>query len=268
MLARFQAVDLTLLSERVHDISDRVQKLGIIQGHTYHNAAVALTALTHRSFLVFWPQVPKNAVLSNECLEFLGDAYVNQFVSWETAALFPHLQEGELSRLRAAFVGTDNLARLSLGLGLRDLVLVAGLDVLSSQKAEKNILADLFEAVTASLLIDAGENVTKSWLRKVFENDFLSAEKMLAGFDLKTQFQEWTQSLVGCPPTYRVVDSVLVGKQQHFVVAGFLGEVELARAQGPNKREASKAVAKILDQMRHSGELTEEKMKAFSKGNT
>ena len=63
-------------------------------------------ALTHRSFLNEHPE----ALEDNERLEFLGDAVLDYVVGAWLYNRFPEMAEGELTRLRASLVKTNQLA--------------------------------------------------------------------------------------------------------------------------------------------------------------
>ena len=63
-------------------------------------------ALTHRSYLNEHPE----ALEDNERLEFLGDAVLDYVVGLWLYNRFPEMAEGDLTRLRAALVKTDQLA--------------------------------------------------------------------------------------------------------------------------------------------------------------
>ena len=67
-------------------------------------------AFVHRSYLNENPDFP---FPSNERMEFLGDAVLEQVVSDYIYHKFPALPEGELTALRAALVRTESLAEES-----------------------------------------------------------------------------------------------------------------------------------------------------------
>ena len=71
-------------------------------------------ALTHRSFLNENPE----ALEDNERLEFLGDAVLDYVVGVWLYNHFPEMAEGDLTRLRAALVKTDQLAVFGTEIGI------------------------------------------------------------------------------------------------------------------------------------------------------
>ena len=236
---------------------EHVARLEKVQGHAYRNKKTALASLIHRSSLVYWPN-DKSGVFSNEKLEYLGDSFLNFFVATEAMAAHPEMNEGQLSKLRAAIVGTESLSRKARDLGLGEMLLLGKGEALSLGQKRQNALADSFEAVTAALLLDAGEEGARRWLFEVFAADFVIGQETLAHFDVKTRFQQWTQGIVGQPPTYKVVGTMSTPQATEFIVAGFVGETELARASAVSKRDASKLVAAKMQNLVDCGELTAE----------
>jgi ribonuclease-3 len=236
---------------------ESVSKLEAVQGHTYRNRKTALASLIHRSSLVYWPN-DKSGIFSNEKLEYLGDSFLNFFVATEAMAAHPEMNEGQLSKLRAAIVGTESLSRKARDLGLGELLLLGKGEALSHGQKRQNALADAFESVTAALLLDAGEDGARRWLFEIFAADFVIGEETLAHFDVKTRFQQWTQGIVGRPPTYKVVGTIATPQITEFIVGGFVGDTELARASAPSKRDASKLVAAKMQVLVDRGELTPE----------
>jgi len=253
----FSELNYQKLSAVFPQVDCNIDILSDIQGHKYKNKKIAAVALIHRSALVFWP-TNKTGIFSNERLEFLGDAFLSFYIASESMLLQPGLQEGELSRLRAIIVGTENLAHKSRELGLGACLLVGKAEIGSTPNSQENVLADAFEAVTAALLIDAGEGVTKDWLNEIFKDDLNMNQEALLNFDSKGKVQQWTQSIIGVPPTYKTIGTEGTPQDTHFIVAAFVGNTEIARASAKNKREASKKVAEKIIELMQAKKLTRE----------
>ena len=260
----FASLNYQKLSAIFPQVDCNIDVLSDIQEHKYLNKKIAAVALTHRSALVFWP-TSKAGIFSNERLEFLGDAFLSFYIASESMLLQPELQEGELSRLRAIIVGTENLAQKSRELGLGACLLVGKAEINSTPNSQENVLADAFEAVTASLLIDAGEQITRKWLNKIFRDDLNMSQEALLNFDSKGKVQQWTQSIIGVPPTYKTIGTEGTPQDTHFIVAAFVGDTEIARASAKNKREASKKVAEKIIELMESNKLTKEVLIQYAK---
>lgn len=255
----FATLNLSKIKRIFPQLEIHIERLSAIQGHVYQDKALVATALLHRSALVYWP-TDKSGVFSNERLEFLGDAFLSFFVASETMLLQPSLQEGELSKLRSLIVGTENLAHKSRELGIGECLLVGKAELNPTSQNRANMLADAFEAVTAALLIDAGEQKVRAWLSDVFVNDLLLRPEALLNFDSKGKVQQWVQSIVNVPPVYKTIGTEGVPQETLFIVACFIGNFEIARATGKSKREASKKVAEKILHMIEDGKLTRDKV--------
>lgn len=72
-------------------------------GYTFNNKGLLKTALTHTSF------AHENKKQSNEKLEFLGDSILEFVSSKYVYETYPKLQEGEMTKVRAAVVCEKSL---------------------------------------------------------------------------------------------------------------------------------------------------------------
>ncbi|RDB37320.1 ribonuclease III family protein [Spirobacillus cienkowskii] len=253
------------LSRVFPQIEANIDKLGEIQDHRYKDKKIAAISIVHRSSLVYWPH-DRSGIFSNERLEFFGDAFLSFFIASEAMIAHKSLQEGDLSRLRAAIVGTENLALKSRDLGIGECLLVGKAEMNSNPQRRDNVLADAFEAVTAALLLDAGEEKAHMWLLKVFANDLKAGQDILLKFDSKSKLQQWTQGIIGLPPSYRTIGTEGTPQETFFIVAAFVGNTEIGRASAASKREASKKVAeKILNEI-ELGKLTKDMVISFFEG--
>jgi ribonuclease-3 len=80
--------------------------------YSFNDIELLNEALTHRSF----------AAKNNERLEFLGDGILNFVIAHELFKLYPDVQEGDLSRLRANLVNKESLAEIASELALGDVI--------------------------------------------------------------------------------------------------------------------------------------------------
>ncbi len=253
----FHSFQFQKFSSQFPQVDASIELLEKIQTYQYKDRNVAAVSLIHRSCFVYWPH-DKSGILSNENLEFLGDSFLNYYAALQCMIHFPNMKEGELSKLRAALVSTESLAKKTKEFGITDCLLVGKSEEISSYDTKENVLADIFESVTAALLIDGGEARCFEWLQKVFGTEFESGEIILTNSDAKGKVQQWSQSFLGKPPVYEVVGIEGTPHERFFIIAGFIGNLEIARAKSKSKRSASKLVAKeILDKI-ESGELTQE----------
>src|SRR4030066_959115 len=88
-------------SLRAESPQEFIQRLGL----SIADFGLLSRALTHRSFANEHPDVLED----NERLEFLGDAVLDFLVGAWLYAHSPEMAEGQLTRLRAALVGNQQL---------------------------------------------------------------------------------------------------------------------------------------------------------------
>lgn len=197
------------------------------------------SALTHRSYLNEnrkWP------LPHNERLEFLGDAVLELITTEYLYRNFPN-PEGELTNLRSALVNYKMLSVIASELGLEDFILLSKGEAKDIGRARQVILANTIEAVIGAIYLDAGFEVTQT-----FVNEYIIkrlSEVMAEGniLDPKSKFQELTQEKMGVTPHYKVLAEWGPDHNKNFEVGVFVGEKQIAKGTGSSKQEAEISAA-------------------------
>ncbi len=96
------------------DKSESASELNRRLGLSFSNLSLLTRALTHRSYVNENP----GSVEDNERLEFLGDAVLDFIVGAWVYNRFPEMPEGDLTKMRSAFVRNDQLAMFSRAINL------------------------------------------------------------------------------------------------------------------------------------------------------
>jgi ribonuclease-3 len=91
------------------------------------------------------------------------------------------------------------------------------------------------------------------------------SQESLLNFDSKGKVQQWTQSIIGVPPTYKTIGTEGTPQDTYFIVAAYVGTQEIARASAKNKREASKKVAEKIVELINSKQLTRELLLEYAR---
>src|SRR4051794_24210922 len=117
---------------------------------TFNNPELFTQAFTHRSYL----NESKQAVQSNERLEFLGDSILSFVVSGYLYATYPQYDEGKLTNLRALLVNTKSLAMVAAKLNFGDNLLLSKGEEESKGRQNQSLLADCYEAFIGALFLD------------------------------------------------------------------------------------------------------------------
>lgn len=88
-----------------------LKEVEAILGYKFKDKQLLVQAFTHSSYCV------ENSI-SYERLEYIGDSVLNFLTSKEQFLLYPDLDPGHLTRLLAANVDTEKLARIAIKHGL------------------------------------------------------------------------------------------------------------------------------------------------------
>ncbi|KAL7117394.1 hypothetical protein ACP275_03G069700 [Erythranthe tilingii] len=86
-----------------------VDKIKDMIGYEFRNPNLLQQAFTHYSYL----DQDKTSTTSYERLEYIGDSILSFFMAEEHFRLYPDLPPGQLTKLRAANVDTEKLARVA-----------------------------------------------------------------------------------------------------------------------------------------------------------
>jgi ribonuclease-3 len=198
-------------------------------------------AMTHRSYI---NEHPENAVEDNERLEFLGDAVLDFITGEWLYNRFPEMQEGHLTRLRAALVRTETLADMgahcSLGSALR---LGKGEEESGGRERQAN-LCGAFEALIGSLFLDQGLDAVREFVLPLFEPALNQIIASAADKDAKSLLQEWSQATLNITPTYRTVQADGPDHEKVFTIEALIGETVYGRGIGHSKQTAAQQAAR------------------------
>ena len=198
-------------------------------------------ALTHSSYAA------EHDAVSNERLEFLGDAVVNLAVADYIVGRYPLVNEGAASVLRSRVVNEDSLAAVARSLRLGE-VLLLGRGVLKERGHERSsLLADAFEAVVAAVYVESGYDAARDVVVHFLEPAIVAASRDDT-LDPKTRLRRWAESRGWGVPTYEVVAS---GPPHDvtFLATVSVGEV-VASARGTSKKRAeANAAAAACEEM-------------------
>lgn len=222
------------------DITDFQKTLGI----DFRDISLLQQAIVHSSFI---NENPAFSPGHNERLELLGDAVLDLIVAEELYKSSPALSEGDMTRLRAALVKRDTLARVARSIGLGDFLYMGKGEEAGGGRDKPTNLAGALEAVIGAVYLDRGLSAASDMTLGLLADEWskLSKRGIDAGADFKSRLQEFTQVKFQQTPVYRLVGeagreharifSVEVSVNGEVVGAGFgrskkLAETESARA--------------------------------------
>lgn len=224
-------------------VANRLDELEALEqrlGHRFGDLYLLVRALTHPSYL---NEHPEDEIGDNQRLEFLGDAVLDFITGAWVYRHYADFDEGRMTRLRAALVRTESLARLARQIGVgRALRIGRGEEEAGGRDREAN-LCNAFEAVVGALYLDGGMTAVETFIEPLIApvaEAILAAE---ADRDAKSRLQEWSQAEKGITPHYRIVAEEGPDHAKTFVAEVRLGRKTVGRGRGRSKQAAEQAAA-------------------------
>jgi ribonuclease-3 len=194
-------------------------------------------ALTHRSF------ANEKSCLSNERLEFLGDAVLSLVISTHLFHLLKQYPEGELSRLRATLVNEEFLFGIAEQLHFGDYLRLGSGERKTQGWKRPSILADAVEAVIGAIYLRYGLEAARSWIISLWDLSIKKFIKEGRPVDAKTALQERLQK-IGKKPEYRLVKTEGPDHNRLFYIEVWVDNHSQGAGVGRSKKEAEQLAAK------------------------
>ena len=197
-------------------------------------------ALTHRSYL----NENKDAIEDNERLEFLGDAVLDFIVAEWLYNHYPEKPEGDLTRLRAALVHTDQLANFARKVNLGSTLRLGKGEVQAGGRDRATLLCDAFEALIGALYLHGGIAAVNQFMIPLLTEvaDLILINHM--DEDTKSRLQEWAQGHGFSSPKYMLITEEGPDHEKTFEMEVRIGAKPFGRGIGPSKQTAEKLAAK------------------------
>ncbi len=222
---------------------DIYQSIKNIFGFYPVNVFLYQLAFRHRSAA---KKISEGVKMSNERLEYLGDAILGAVVADYLFKKFPLKDEGFLTDMRSKIVSRSSLNKLSQKLGIDKLIQVDN----DHNKHFRSINGDAFEALVGALFLDKGYDFSRHILidnviAVHFDIDELENSEMNHKSTLLEYCQKKKISL-----EYNVLKELGKGYRKQFEVEVLVDGESMARAQdysikGAEKLAAEKAYSKI-----------------------
>src|SRR5215204_6172030 len=210
------------------------------QGLYFNNKQLLMTAFVHSSFV---NEMGNNSQEDNERLEFLGDSILGFVVSEWLFVRFPVSSEGELTRVRAALVRREALARFANRLNLGDYLFLGHGEEESGGRKRTASLAATFEAVIGAIFLDLGLDAVRGFLLPIVKADLEQGSLASLHKDPKSRLQEWTQGEYETLPRYKQIDHAGPDHAKIFMFQVTIRDRRLGVGEGASKQEATLAAA-------------------------
>lgn len=221
--------------------AQHVNALEQLLAHHFGDRDILRQAFVHSSYLHENPSFP---LVSNERLEFLGDAFLNYVAAAELFHRFPEEPEGTLTKLRAGAVQSDTLARIARSLDFGQYLLLGRGEERTGGRERASNLANVYEAAVGALLLDGGETPARAFVLRTLSEPLQEVVAGTLGADYKSQLQEFCQARKWDPPVYQVVAEEGQPHAKRFQVQVVVQAEALGRGSGSNRQRAEKEAAR------------------------
>jgi ribonuclease-3 len=214
---------------------ETLQQIEQIIGYTFSNRNLLAQAFTHSSSV-------DNRLLSNERLEFFGDAVLAAVICQALFERFSGYLEGDLTKIKSMLVSRGTCARVTKQLGLQKFLKV-GKGMVTGRALSSSLVAGLLEAVIAAIYVDSGFDAARSFILRTFASLIARADAEQAQGNFKSLLQQYAQQRFNATPVYALLDEKGPDHNKCFESAVILTDRHFLSAWGTNKKEAEQKAA-------------------------
>lgn len=238
MPGRRRATGRAALRAEVGALSRR--RIEALVGVTIRDLSLYERALTHRSVL---RSHPESHLVSNERLEFLGDAALGFITAEHLHQRFPHKDEGFLTKLRSKLVNGKALAHYARSIQIGPLIIMSENMSDAGGRKSPSILADAFEAVIGAVYLDLGLEEARRFVHQTMFEGVDLEELAEESDNYKSQLLEYAQARGWPQPRYRVTTEEGPSHDRTFTVEVLVDNRSFGSGTAPSKKRAEQIAA-------------------------
>lgn len=179
--------------------------------------------------------------ISNERLEFLGDAILGSVIAEHLFQKFPYRDEGFLTETRSKLVNRETLNDIGIKIGLKKTLE----QVLASRQftGNKSLYGDILEAFVGAVYLDRGYRFTQRLIlnRILIHMDLDGMISTVSNF--KSKIIEWSQK-ENKEIEYKVLQINGNQRFKEFVVELLIEGDAISQGKGPTKKKAEQEASK------------------------
>lgn len=220
----------------IPELSLLQQQLKPIVGFVVNHEEYYQLSLLHKSAFV---KDDQGQQLSNERLEFLGDALLGAIISTVLYQRFPLQNEGFMTMMRSKIVKRENLDELAKKIGLPELVL--------GRKSNNNrhIYGNALEALVGAIYLDKGYDVCKQFVENQLIARYVNLEKLAkTDENFKSKLIEWGQKQHKTIRFEMIAEAPQAGNLVKFHAKVYIDDVDFGSGIGFAKRKAEQNASK------------------------
>lgn len=199
--------------------------------------------------------------LSNERLEFLGDAVLNSVVTDILYHRYETQREGFLTNTRSKIVKRDSLNQLAVEIGLDKLVKVTKY---VNAHTNNNIYGNALEALMGAIYLDYGYKKCKFFVEKRLIRTFVNLDEVAENeVNFKSKLIEWCQKN-RLEPEFVLVNETLSSSNKHIFESRLtINGKAVCDASGASKKESQQQASRIAMQLIQSNPNLLEELKSM-----
>ena len=213
-------------------------------GYKFSDISYLENALTHSSYSN--EQKCKGMFLeSNERLEFLGDAILQNIISRYLFENYKKYSEGTLTRMRQYLVCEKTLSKIASEIELGDYLNLGKGEELNGCRQRPKVLADALEAVFAAVYLDSAGDHTEHdrVILSLFGGVLDGLDSSFEG-DYKTMLQQLVEKDGMAELKYEVVSESGPEHNKKFTVVAMINNNEVGKGEAKNKKDAEMQAAR------------------------
>ena len=186
--------------------------------------------------------------LSNERLEFLGDAVLNSVVTDILYRRFENQREGFLTNTRSKIVKRESLNQLAIEIGLDKLVVMT--KYLNANTTNNNIYGNALEALMGAIYLDYGYKQCKQFVENRLLKNFMDLDKVTENeMNFKSKLIEWCQKNRFESEFVMVSDTLKSANKHEFLSQLLIQGIVICEATGNSKKDSQQNASKIAYQL-------------------
>jgi ribonuclease-3 len=214
---------------------ETLQQIEQIIGHKFTHTQILTKAFIHSSAV-------DNRLLSNERMEFLGDAILGAVICQTLFERFSSHLEGDLTKLKSMLVSRQTCAQVAKQLDLLKFLKV-GKGMASNRALSRSLAAALVETIIAAIYLDSGFDAARDFILRIFGSLIEQADKEHAQGNYKSLLQQHAQEQFNITPVYAMLDEKGPDHNKCFESEVVIAERHFPSAWGTNKKEAEQKAA-------------------------
>lgn len=220
----------------------KLKNLNHLLGFKPGNMALYEQAFRHNSY-VNQNMPDEEGVLSNERLEYLGDAVLDCVVAEMLFMTYPNKGEGFLTETRAKIVSRSMLAELAVKMGLDEMIQY-GKGLGNNKQVLRSLSGNALEALLGAIYLDKGYGFTKKYILKKVLKSYLDINELaLVEVNFKSRLIEWSQRMRK-EIAFDLVEEKQKGRTKTYVMRVTIEGKEMGTGEEYSKKKAEQVAAR------------------------